>query len=313
MKCPLPTLYLRFSAGVLTPDRVPLLERLLARADATAAIADWRGDAYSLIAADAGPIPAPGAAALFGALEPVEGVSAYLAAPVHYAATMTGVRLAPDGILRLDAAQASTLAQDFNRVFGGGEQRLVATRIGALVCVFGSKVSAETHDPRDAAGADIGAFQATGDDAHRLRRLISEIEMWLFEHAVNRARAAAGLPAISGLWLWGGGAVLARPPRLTGWAAGDDVVFGPWLAGEQRAPGGSPRAPNSGVVALEAVPGTAEWGEAEERWLIPAIADLRAGRLQSIVLSAAHRCYTIEAGFKWRVWRRARPWWEYFG
>jgi hypothetical protein len=39
------------------------------------------------------------------------------------------------------------------------------------------------------------------------RAISNEMQMLLHEHPVNQARAAAGEPAINGLWIWGGGTI----------------------------------------------------------------------------------------------------------
>jgi len=137
---------------------------------------------------------------------------------------------------------------------------------------------------------------------------MSEIEMWLFEHAVNRARLAAALPAVSGLWLWGGGPALNSLPQVDGWTAGDDPFFNALAA-----PSDSPRGEASGVVVIAAEPGTPEWSRAGARWLERSAAELRAGRIARLELSAGDRCVSVAARGRWRFWRRSRPWWESVG
>jgi hypothetical protein len=138
-----------------------------------------------------------------------------------------------------------------------------------------------------------------------VRRLASEIEMWLFDHAVNRQRGELARPPISSLWLWGGGPGDAEAPAVRGWTAGDDPLFASF-APQSRYPGAS----SSGVVAVADWPGTPAWERAEELWLAPAVDDLKSGRLESIELSARRRCVRLRARTLRRFWRRARPWWE---
>jgi hypothetical protein len=152
----------------------------------------------------------------------------------------------------------------------------------------------------------IEEYLPTGADAPRLRQLMSELEMWLFEHGENSARAAAGLPRISGLWLWGGGAPLVSLPSVQGWAAGDDVYFSALSA--QRS-----ETSDSGVIVAAATPGSNEWHDIESRWLKPAAAQLRAGRLSRLEISAGDRCFSLTARAIRRFWRRSKPWWESFG
>lgn len=268
-------------------------------------------------------MPAIGAMALQGAMAGVaalgaggdmarSGVAAAgawvcVATPVHLSAGMAHVTFPADGVLQLEPAEAASLTADFNTVFEGAGVRLVAGLAGALLCVFDRPLDVVTHDPEAAMGHDVFGFQPSGGDAPRLRRLTSEIEMWLFEHAVNRRRTERGLLPLTGLWFWGGGPVGANALALPIWAAGQDIFFAAFGAASEWA-GES----GSGVVVLSDCPGSATWPEVERRWLQPAVAELRAGRLGQIHVSAGGRRFTITRGPSLRFWQRTRPWWDYF-
>jgi hypothetical protein len=285
--------------------RSPLLERLLSRADNNAPVTDWRADAFHILAPDATSVPAIAPAVLCANRGATDAPWVCLVTPVHYIAEMSTVRLPQDGMLTLSMAGAEMLAADFNRVWQGSGIGLTAAGSAQLLCTFDRPLEVRTRDPRDALGLEIEEFLPVGADSGRLRQLISETEMWLFEHAANQARGDLGLPAINGLWFWGGGAPLSSLPRLRGWVAGDDVFFGAI---------GSPREEQSasGVVALDHGPGDARWPEAESRWLQAAAAQLRAGRISQLHLSAEERCFTVTARGLRRFWRRSKPWWEFF-
>ncbi len=305
------TVYVRFPAPRRVPAAPsPLLERLLARADSQAHIGDWRRDAFALIAQMPDPPPAVAPAALLAALGPQDGRTAFLATPVHCTADMTSVHLDADGILPLDGAEAAELARDFNRVLGGAEFRLLASPTGKLFCITDRVIAAAAADPQNALARDIGGFLPTGSGAPALRALMSEIEMWLFDHPLNRARSAAGRAPVTGLWLWGGGALLTALPPLSGWVAGADALFDAWPA-HQATVRGAPGA-GSGVVVLAAEPGTPAWAEAQSRSILPALGALNAGRIARLELSSGERCFRIGRWGQWRLWRRTRPWWEYF-
>ena len=130
-----------------------------------------------------------------------------------------------DGILDLEPAEADLLVADFNRVFDGAGVRLVRGGTAPLLCLFDAPLCVTTIDPEEVLGQDIGEFLPRGADSARLRRLMSEIEMWLFRHTVNERRRARAVPAISGLWLWGGGASDSALPAVQGWAVGGDPLF----------------------------------------------------------------------------------------
>jgi hypothetical protein len=297
------THYFRFTLrGAAPRQRAPALEQLLARADASELVSEWRAAAFRRIAPQVEQMPGVAAAAVYAARGAVPGASAFVATPVHYSADMSSVRLSADGMLSLAQAHVDELAGDFNRVWRGSGVRLVVGGAADLYCVLDQSLQAITHDPENVLGKTIENYLPTGHAAGPLRTLMSEIEMWLFEHAVNRARSS--LPAVTGLWLWGGGPVLQSLPEVTGWTLGNDVFF--------RAFGSAPAVAGamSGVAVIGAQPGSES--DAERHWLERSIAEWRAGRVERLDLSAGSRCVSVEARGRWRFWRRARPWWEHF-
>jgi hypothetical protein len=323
--------YFRFDLHeTVDRQRSPLLESLLARADAVREIGNWRADAFRLLAPRAQTMPDIGAAAWAGqggaaaTEDGTAGDTVYMATPVHYVAEMSNVRLPVDGLLTLERRDAQKLTADFNRVWHGAGVRLALGRHSELFCIMHHSPAATTHDPGDARGRHIENFLPTGEGAPRVRQLMSEIEMWLFEHEVNRDRGARAAPVVTGLWLWGGGAALTSQPRLEAWTAGNDPFFAGTAATAASAaspltlPPLSARPPlpqspaGSGVAVFFAQPGSAEWRDMELNWLRPSLRGLRSGRVQRVDLSAHHRCFSIGAAWRRRFWRRPRPWWESF-
>lgn len=311
------TVYFRFAASCPAgPERSALLERLLARAEPAVAVPDWRADALRIIAgADASLAPASAALAARGArsdpapLQPAGGSGewAFVATPVQLIAGPRGVHMPADGVLALEDAEVSALVGDFNRVFGGDGIRLHAGRGPLLLCTVPAPMRAATFAPEELAGRDILDFMPQGPDAGEVRRLMTEVQMWLHEHAINEDRAARAVPLISALWLWGAGSTRAPLPAVQGWAAGEDPLFGAF-GSQAHYPG----AVGSGVIVVAHGPQSPEWRDVEERWLAPAAADLKAGRLRRLLLSAADRRFELSARGARRFWRRARPWPEYF-
>ena len=311
------THYFRFThRGAGNRQRARLLEGLLARADAPSVVTDWRADAYRIIAPKAHAMPGLGAAALCAELGSVDAASVFIATPVHYIAEMSNVRLAAEGLLSLTPAEAQALAADFNRVWHDAGLRLIAGRPQAaagtgpthLFCAAVSALHAETRDPEDVRDRHIAEYLPAGADAPRLRQLMSEIEMWLFEHAVNRTRVLRAAPPISGLWLWGGGRAVASLPPVEGWTAGSDVFFDAFSS----RPTESSEANIAGVVVIDDEPGSQAWREAELRWLECSLRDLNSGRISRLDLSAGGRCFSVKGRWNLRPWRRRRPWWEVF-
>ena len=287
--------------GNAEPGRALLLERLLARADSFAAVRDWRDEAFKVIAPQA-PMPAVAAVSYRYAGGPRRDGWVFLATPVHYQAELSNVRFAGEGILRLEPAEAAALALDFNRVWNDAGMDLWAGA-NRLFCGFDAQLVVATQDPELARGRHLESFLPAGPDGARLRRLMSEVEMWLFDHGVNRARRERAQLPISGLWLWGGGAPLTLLPAVQGGAAGEDALFDAFP-------------PRSGatadVMVVDSTPNTAAWTAMETRWLAATLADLQRGRLERLDLSAGERRFVLSASWRRRFWRRAKPWWEYF-
>ena len=290
-------LRLNLPAGAPLPQRSPLLERLLAdaRPERTA---DWRADAWAQLApGSALPPLAPARLAALGVR--AEGF-ALLASPVHYVAELSNVRLPAGGLLRLSEDEARQLAADFSAVWRNAPVRLVATG-DVLCCLFDAPLQVVTHDPQRALGRHVDAFAPAGKDAARLRALGSEVEMWLFEHALNRARAERGEPAVNGLWLWGGGETPISLPRPGGGTQGDDVLFELFKVA---------RADEAQLWVTDAVPGSEAWGVVETDWLAPAARAHRPGRTPGLTLSSGDRLWRVSAGRRLRFWRRTLPWWQ---
>lgn len=310
--------YFRFTLrDTVDRQRSRLLEGILARADAAREARDWRADAFRILAPQMSSVPGVGAAALCSQGDalvhgaPEQGGTVFMATPVHYVAEMSNVRLPADGVLSLERPEADKLAADFNRVWSDAGLRLVTGRRADLFCVMNAPLQATTRDPEEVLGRHIENYLPTGVGAPRLRQLMSEIEMWLFEHEMNRSRSADAAPVVNGLWLWGGGAALPSMPRIEGWTAGEDPFFAAWASGT----GTGSRLPSqatSGVAVIAAQPGTAEWRDMELNWLQPSWRGLRAGRIERLELSAGRRAFSVSAASRWRFWRRRRPWWESF-
>jgi hypothetical protein len=140
------------------------------------------------------------------------------------------------------------------------------------------------------------------------RAISNEMQMLLHEHPVNRTRAANGIPAINGLWIWGGGSVetilcasdpAAEPPRFTHVFARLALARGLAMAKGLALATLPPRfdanviAPHALVVlhtasreirrqSRETWP--AEVAAIERDWVAPAVAALNVGELHALTL-----------------------------
>lgn len=303
--------------GDVDGPAAPALSLLLARARRLPLHSGWRGE----LAADLLALPDAGAGAISAAAIPAAaGLDAWCATPVHLQAASDHLRLPADGIVVLSDAECVALAQSFAESFGDSGLRLHPA-MGRFV-LTGLPPGEGLGDPADQLGTRLTG-RSGGDAAWR--RLASEVELWLHEHAVNRG--TRGRRPVNALWLWGGGRAVANlAPRreAAGWQLhGDD----PFIAGLAALVGGRGE-PLSGrlddildrsaardvllQLSLARMPATAgSFAAIDEHWLAPALRRLRDGALQSVdVLIGPVRARVTRPRLAC-FWRRRRAWWEH--
>ena len=153
---------------------------------------------------------------------------------------------------------------------------------------------------------------AAGPGADAYRRLVSEVEMALHEHDVNRRREGQGKPPVSGLWFWGGGpapeqVTVPHPPLFTD----DPLLTGYWLSKTGVVagwPGDIGRCVEASVAGFVAVAPECD----DPGRLADYLRDLRgllhAGRLSRLTLMFRDGIEaSLTAAHRWRLWRRVPP------
>ncbi|HEY2683601.1 MAG TPA: hypothetical protein VGI93_08850 [Steroidobacteraceae bacterium] len=289
--------------GVEPRRRSELLERLLARGEAISGASDWR--ALGFRALSPAPMPAVAAVSFLASQAhaaqpaPADFTWVFMATPVHLEPGLDNVRLPSDGIVCLSDEEARELAQEFERLWVDTPFRLQAME-GSLHVLSRTPAPASTHDPSAFAGEHIDEYLPVGAGARFLKALMSEIEMWLFEHPLNRERGRLGRSIVSGLWLWGGGERLEQLPATDFRAEGTDALFGAFDQAGQ----------DTRVVVASHPPGSAEWQAGEEPWLRACVAGLKGD--DSLVISLGRRLLQIKGRRTWRLFQKIRAWWEYF-
>jgi hypothetical protein len=303
--------------------RLPLLETLLARAGQRAMRPDWRGWVaprfgnanLSLAATVASAWGWPTAAG-------TAPRGLWLATPVHFFAGIDSVHLHPAGVLQLDPLEQQRLVADFSRVFA--DSPWVLHSIGRReLLLSGPALEASGADPDNFAGSDPYAGLPQGEGAPKLRALGAEVEMWLYQHALNSERDQRGELSVTALWLWGSQAraapapARAPPPRLFG--------VDTYLEALCRLRGDTPAPLPAELTAREvderadsvflfrsaaaegAIPGLVRF---ERSWLPAALQALRQGRVSVLWLAIGAYAYRLRRVDLARVWRRRRPWWQ---
>ena len=316
--------------------RLAQLELWLARGAREQASGGWRRYLQQLTGNSAlrqVPPASIGAAALS---EVPDAGSVWFATPVHLVAGLDTVRLHPSGVLMLSAEEQRSLEADFARVFAGSGYALRATGRRELL-LTGLALSAADeptgHDPSAWLGHDPRAGMVSGRSMAPLRRLGTEIEMWLHEHPVNQVRQSRGALNVSALWLWGGGAAplegaasnsqeavpaavaFADDLFMDGLAKLGCVALQP-LASRRAVPvahSGS-SAMQITVCALATEAGAFALERVENEWIAPAFRDWQSGALQRITLVAGDLAVSLGRAPLRRFWRAVGrtppPWWE---
>jgi hypothetical protein len=297
--------------------RLPALERWMARATSEPLAHGWR---LALAASLVPEVSSEGGAAA-GAVGAATDARCgwWLATPVHLLAGLDTLRLHPAGLLESTLEEQCTLSADFERVFQGSDWKLRVTERRELLLEGPPAEGISSQDPARFLGRPVREGVPQGVGAAALRRLMSELEMWLHEHPLNQRRIAAGLLPISGLWLWGGGNASRAVPHVLPPLFGTDLaVEALWkLAGGHRQPLPSQclaLADHSAAGAVVMIPvplgaGAEALVQIDRQWIAPLLAQV-SGQAHAATLLCADKRFTLSSRARWRFWRREQPWWE---
>jgi hypothetical protein len=200
--------------AALREVRLPHLERWLVRAEIERGSA--KGAIEALASAYALEHPAPVAAlSLVGeeaGVAPREGPWVR-ADPVHLRVDRDRVTLHDASILAIEPDEARALADALATLFTPDLRLHVAAPDRWYASVAPGELPRTTALER-VHGRDVFGLLPESHGKVRWSALLTEAQMVLSTHAVNRAREAAGRPAINSVWFWGEGitpASLARP------------------------------------------------------------------------------------------------------
>jgi hypothetical protein len=296
--------------------RLPALERLLADADRIAVgLASWQHWVHAEIGWPLSGGEVPAGALLADDATPASSVDVtYLvAAPVHLVAGLDHVQLSAAGVLPLARTDSDLLVAAFNAEFARDGLEL-SCRHGALVLRLPGRLDVRTVDPVLYAGRDIEAALPSGRDGTAVRRLMTEVQMWLHQQGA-RAGGPRALAHCNCLWPWGAG---PRPPRAAAVRSLQSASTDPYVVAlgrhlEQDAAARTALPPLTlsllSLAALGRSGATDVFATADTEWFE---APARSWRQQGMVVDL----FLAGAVFRWRprslprFWRRARPWWE---
>jgi len=269
------------------------------------------------------------AAALGEPPAPAATATRWIATPLHLTAGLARVHLDHRGLLALSTAELAALASEFSRTFGSSGVSLTPLPSGEFLLTTPGMAPLRTVEPARCIGADLAQALPQGGAAAPLRRLVTEIEMWLHAQPLNEARQQRREPPVTTLWPWGADgrplpAAPAAAPRPLPLACGRDAwLTGLWHLGggacrslpehleELLGEGQGERAVLVAAVAAElqrsvqASPADA-LARLDERLIAPALAALRRGRLVRATLVLNDVRMTLGRTSRFKLWRRAR-------
>jgi len=162
-------------------------------------------------------------------------------------------------------------------------------------------------EPDDALGTDLFDHLADGSEGRRWRVLLSEAQVVLHNHPWNAQRQAEGRPPVNSLWFWGGGVLPDHVSSGHGRIHADEETCAALASAagvRHPLPAGFEAGGDDAVFDLTALRDLAAF---DAQWLRPALAALRAGDLDRLVLDEEDGATTtLTRGQRWRFWRRRR-------
>jgi len=282
--------------------RVAAYGRVHAAGDADAAVAQLLGVAGGI---------APFAA--LGAGLQARGAYVLRADPVTFVAGRDDVMLA-GRVDDLSPQEASSLVDMLNRHFAGDAIAFHAPRTDAWFLTARESVPVETDALRP--NEPIAPHLPRGPHGATWRRWLSEMQMLLHEHPVNRAREEDGRAQVTGIWMSGGGTL---SPTVTARHAAIHAATsraGDVVTGIARVADLAVTAPPAGFDALprraDAMVVLGNVGDAqaiERSWLSPALVALERGNLDHVSIVAINgdaRSYESGRPSWWRRMRARR-------
>lgn len=308
----------------------PALEWLLSRADVGVAPASVDAALFRLFGLPAPTetdLPAAAVTRLADGAEAADDGWWLRADPVHLRPDLHGAYLVDARVLAIESAEAQALVAAFNQTFATDGLQIDALRPDRWYLRLPADPGLRTHALESAIGRDIKPLLPDGLAKQRWHLLLTEAQMLLHAHPINRTRENRNQPLLNGIWFWGGGvcptgarspaaALYANDPLTRGLARLANATVAPvpedasdWLD----AAGGE----SDGLVMLEttrydAIDGDfATWAEhivgLEQDWFTFCRRWLKTARLTTLHLHPGNgRTYTVTNAARWRFWQYPR-------
>jgi hypothetical protein len=219
----------------------------------------------------------------------------FCAAPVALAVSANDVRLA-SVVDDLSHDEARVLIAALNAHFAPDDVVFFAPAPASWYVRAPRVQQLCTKPPEAAVGAPLFEFLPSGPDAARWRRWQSELQMLLFDNAVNRQRERSACAPVNSVWFWGGGVdaprrnavrtVFAHDPRVVELARGSGVEC---CALPARFDAHPVRDAAVWLDAIEPQRASQQLDAIDRAWMVPLENALAAGRLAGVELVVAGR------------------------
>jgi len=131
---------------------------------------------------------------------PEDTAQYWVASPYHAQLARTAVRVMPEGQMPWAAEDANELCEMLNPLLAEDGMQLLAVG-AALLLACRESIQANPKGFGEISGQMLPDRNHAGEDGCHLNRLLSEIQMLLFQHPSEKRRLR-GDPDVSGLWLW---------------------------------------------------------------------------------------------------------------
>ena len=180
---------------------LPALLTLFARARSSSlsfdSLESWLCDKYGVDDQAIAPV-----SLLADGLEP-EGGYWLRADPINLYFQQNKLIMNSEVLLTFD--EATHLCSSLNSHFHTDGLRFFSPHPQRWYLQLDAKPNITTHHLAQVAGKNVHEYLPQGLDALRWHGIYNEIQMLLFEHAVNQARETLGKEPVNSMWFWGGG------------------------------------------------------------------------------------------------------------
>ncbi|MDH5300695.1 MAG: hypothetical protein OEW58_04965 [Gammaproteobacteria bacterium] len=256
---------------------------------------------------------------MLGAGQPLESGVYACVDPVNVSPNRDHLLLLGNDMLAISLAEAQAWAAELNRFFADDQLQLTVLQNKQWVWHSPTLPALQCCPLREATGRNVRQCLPQGEQVPAWTRLLTEAQMLLHSSAGNVQRRARGLMEVNSLWLWGMGRLPAARAGKFARLYGDDV----FVAGLAQLTGASyaslPDGPEAVLRDVTADSALLVWDidaqqdvaaqliHWQQQWLLPLMAELKAGRLARLTVELGGGVALTATGKDLkRFWRRRR-------